>query len=67
MDAIEWSASVYAAAATIAQNAKSREELIRIALMFTQLGTTLSTIAALQALDANTAAGNTQAAGLSSL
>lgn len=67
MDAIEWSASVYAAAATIAQNAQSREELIRIALMFTQLGTTLSTIAALQALDANTAAGNTQAAGLSSL
>lgn len=67
MDAIEWSASVYAAAATIAQNAQSREELIRIALMFTQLGTTLSTIAALQALDANTTAGNTQAAGLSSL
>ena len=51
MDAIEWSASVYAAAATIAQNAQSREELIRIALMFTQLGTTLSTIAALQALE----------------
>ena len=67
MDAIEWSTSVYAAAATIAQNAQSREELIRIALMFTQLGTTLSTIAALQALDANTTAGNTQAAGLSSL
>ena len=67
MDAIEWSASVYAAAATIAKNAQSREELIRMALMFTQLGTTLSTIAALQALDANTTAGNTQAAGLSSL
>ena len=67
MDAIEWSTSVYAVAATIAKNAQSREELIRMALMFTQLGTTLSTIAALQALDANTAAGNTQAAGLSFL
>lgn len=67
MDAVEWSASVYAAAAAIAKNTRSREELIRLALMFTQLGTTLSTIAALQALDANTAAGNTQAAGLSFL
>lgn len=35
--------------------------------MFTQLGTTLSTIAALQALDQNTAAGNDQAADLSTL
>ena len=67
MDAVEWSARVYAAAAAIAKNTRSREELIRLALMFTQLGTTLSTIAALQALDANTAAGNTQAAGLSFL
>lgn len=66
MDAIEWSASVYAAA-TIAKNAQSREELVRLALMFTQLGTTLSTIAALQALDQNTAAGNSQAADLSTL
>ena len=67
MDAIEWSASVYAAAATIAKSAQSREELVRLALMFTQLGTTLSTIAALQALDQNTAAGNNQAADLSTL
>lgn len=36
-------------------------------LLFTQLGTTLSTIAALQALDAGTAAGDTQAADLSTL
>ena len=67
VDAIEWSASVYAAAATIAKNAQSREELVRLALMFTQLGTTLSTIAALQALDQNTTAGNTQATDLSTL
>ena len=40
---------------------------MRLALMFTQLGTTLSTIAALQALDQNTAAGNSQAADLSTL
>ena len=67
MDAIEWSASVYAAAATIAKNAQSREELVWLALMFTQLGTTLSTIAALQALDQKTAGGNSQAADLSTL
>ena len=42
------------------ENAGSREELVRLALLFTQLGTTLSTLAALQALDASTAAGNAQ-------
>ena len=67
MDAVEWSASVYAAAVAIAKNAESREELVRLALLFTQLGTTLSTLAALQALDASTAAGNAQAADLSTL
>lgn len=67
MDAYEQSASVYAAAAAIAKSARSREELVRLALLFTQLGTTLSTIAALQALDANTTAGNSQAADLSTL
>ena len=67
VDAVEWSASVYAAAAAIAKSAGSWEELVRLALMFTQLGTTLSAIAALQALEANTAAGDTQAADLSAL
>ena len=67
MDAVEWSTSVYAAAVAIAKNAESREELVRLALLFTQLGTTLSAIAALQALDQNTAAGNDQAADLSTL
>ena len=67
MDAVEWSTSVYAAAVTIAKNAESREELVRLALLFTQLGTTLSTLAALQALDQNTTAGDSQAADLSTL
>lgn len=67
MDAFEQTGSVYLAAVAIAKNAQSREELVRLALMFTQLGTTLSTIAALQALDQNTAAGNNQAADLSTL
>ena len=67
MDAFEQSASVYALAVAIAKNAGSREELVRLALLFTQLGTTLSTLAALQALAARTAAGNAQAAGLSTL
>lgn len=67
MDAFEQTGSVYLTAVAIAKNARSREELVRLALMFTQLGTTLSTIAALQALDQNTAAGNSQAADLSTL
>ena len=67
MDAVEWSTSVYAAAVAIAKNAESREELVRLALLFTLLGTILSTLAALQALDASTAAGNAQAADLSTL
>ena len=67
VDAVEWSTSVYAAAVAIAKNAESREELVRLALLFTQLGTTLSTLAALQALDQNTTAGDSQAADLSTL
>lgn len=67
MDAVEWSTSVYAAAVAIAKNAESREELVRLALLFTQLGTILSTLAALQALDQNTAAGDSRAADLSTL
>lgn len=67
MDAFEQTGSVYLTAVAIAKNTRSREELVRLALTFTQLGTTLSTIAALQALDQNTAAGNGQAADLSTL
>lgn len=67
MDAVEWSTSVYAAAVAIAKNAESREELVRLALLFTHLGTILSTLAALQTLDQNTAAGDSQAADLSTL
>lgn len=67
MDAVEWSTSVYAAAVAIAKNAESREELVRLALLFTQLGTILSTLAALQTLDQNTTAGDSQAADLSTL
>ena len=67
MEAFEQTGSVDLTAAAIAKNARSREELVRLALLFTQLGTTLSAIAALQALDQNTAAGNDQAADLSAL
>ena len=67
MDAVEWRTSVYAAAVAIAKNAESREELVRLALLFTQLGTILSTLAALQTLDQNTTAGDSQAADLSTL
>ena len=67
MDAFEQSASVYALAVAIAKTAENREEMVRLALLFTQLGTTLSTLAALQALDESTSAGNAQAADLSTL
>lgn len=67
VDAFEQSAGVYVLAAAIARCAHSREELVRLALLFTQLGTTLSTLAALQSLERNTAAGETQAADLSAL
>ena len=67
MDAFEQSASVYALAVAIAKNAGSREELVRLALLFTQLGTTLSTLAALQALDASSAASASPAGDLSTL
>ena len=66
MDAYEWSAGIYALAVALSRS-MTAEEVERAALLFTQLGTTLSTIAALQALDAGTAAGDTQAADLSTL
>ena len=50
MDAIEQSASVYALALTLAKS-MSTEELTRTALLLTQLGTTLATLAGLQNLN----------------
>lgn len=47
MDAIEQTGSVYALAAAMAKSLPP-EELTRAALVFTQLGTTLSVLAALQ-------------------
>lgn len=66
MDAIEQTGSVYALAVTMAKSLPP-EELTRAALVFTQLGTTLSVLAALQRLDQNTAAGDTAAADLLAL
>jgi len=66
MDAIEWTTSVHAAAVAIAQSL-TPEELNQVALLFTQLGTTLSVISALQNLDRNTAAGDSAAADLTAL
>ena len=50
MDAFEWSTSVYAAAMAMAKS-MSREELACASLLFTQLGTTLDTLAALRQLE----------------
>lgn len=50
MDAVEWTTGVYAAAVALARN-MTPEELTRTALLFTQLGTTLATLAALQGLE----------------
>lgn len=56
MDAIQWSTGVHATAMAIARCASSPEELTRTALFFTQLGTTLAAMAAIQGLDAADAA-----------
>lgn len=50
MDAFEWTAGVYASAMAMAKCMDSKE-LTRSALIFTQLGTTLATLAALRELD----------------
>lgn len=50
MDAFEQSVSVYALAVTLAKS-MSTEELTRTALLLTQLGTTMATLAGLQNLD----------------
>ena len=49
MDALQWSTGVHALAKTLAQS-MTTEELTQASLLFTQLGTTLATIAALQGL-----------------
>ena len=46
MDAYDWSTGVYAAAVAIAK-CMTTEELSRTAILLTQLGTTLGTLAAL--------------------
>lgn len=51
VNAFEWSTSVHATAMALAKS-MSTEDLTRTALLFTQLGTTLATMAALQNLDA---------------
>ncbi len=51
MDAFEWSAGIYASALAMAK-CMTPTELTRTALVFTQLGTTLATLAALQNLEA---------------
>lgn len=50
MEALELSNGIYAAAVALAE-CLPPEELNRAALVFTQLGTTLGTIAALRSLD----------------
>lgn len=50
MDAFEQSAGVYALAVSLAK-CMTTEELTRTALLLTQLGTTMATLAGLQDLD----------------
>lgn len=64
VNAFEWTTGVYATAMTLAKN-MSQEDLTRTALLFTQLGTTLATMAALQSLDSG--GGAVAAADLSDL
>lgn len=56
MDAIEQTGSVYALAVAMAKSLPT-QDLTRAALAFTQLGTTLKTITALQDLNSGTASG----------
>ena len=54
MDAFDWIAGVYMTALAMAKCMDSKE-LTRGSLIFTQLGTTLGTLAALRELDADAA------------
>ena len=51
MDAFEQSAAVYASAVAIAKSINDTQELTRLGLLITELGTTLTTLAALQQLE----------------
>ena len=51
MDAFEQSTAVYAAAVAIAKSINDTQELTRLGLLITELGTTLTTLAALQQLE----------------
>lgn len=55
MDAFEQSAGVYALAVTLARS-MTTEELTRTALLLTQLGTTMATLAGLQNLERSSSA-----------
>lgn len=55
MDAFEQSAGVYALAVALARS-MTTEELTRTALLLTQLGTTMVTLAGLQNLDRSSSA-----------
>ena len=55
MDAFEWTTKVYATAMMLAKCMTTRE-LTRTALLFTQLGTTLATMAAFRNLEEGDAA-----------
>ncbi|WP_298021270.1 hypothetical protein [uncultured Dysosmobacter sp.] len=55
MDAFEQSAGIYALAVTLARS-MTTEELTRTALLLTQLGTTMATLAGLQNLDRSSSA-----------
>lgn len=57
MDAFEWTTGVYATAMAMAR-CMDAKELTRSALIFTQLGTTLATLAALRDLDETSTAPN---------
>jgi len=63
VDAIEWSTSIHALAVSLSKSL-SQEDYARAALLFTQLGTTMSVIVALQDLDQGASAAQ-EAADLS--
>ena len=66
VDAFAQSTGVYALAVAIAR-CLSQEEVVRLALLLSQLGTPLSTLSALQSPEEGTAAGETRAADLGAL
>ena len=59
MDAYDWSTGIYAAAVAMAK-CMTTEELSRTAILLTQLGTTLGTLAALRQLEEGGAESTTE-------